>query len=284
MTKKKKRAPNGFREFMKQKVPPIAIDAYPSHGSHSDPKLSKIKIAEATFHGSKAWYKFHDNDHLGSSEEEVHNKLDMHPDDFRKTPGADHIRNYTENSRDFNMRLIDAHHGREVKYVNEFDEEDSPKGKWTDEERHHANEAAKARHDNQVEGLDAAIAHKPLEHDVHVYHGTQGFNPGKLAAMHPERKIMLPAYMSTSIDKEQADRFAGGTSEFKRQYGGHIIHIHLKKGQKARYLGSNSEYEDEKEMLLPRNTVMKIHPKADVIKTHPGHRPTWVWHATIHDD
>lgn len=126
-------------------------------------------------------------------------------------------------------------------------------------------------HSFDIAALDKEVSKNKLTHDLHTYSGV-GFHPGKLASEHKDRHITLPAYTSTSISKDIASQFAdtaGWSQKLQDETGNgtpkdkHILHFHLKAGQKGKYIGSNSNYPEEHEYLLPRNTKVKIaeHPR-----------------------
>lgn len=121
---------------------------------------------------------------------------------------------------------------------------------------------------SDIPKLDKALNRHTLNRDVHVWHGV-GFNPDHEASKSSSRTIQLPGYTSTSISPHVAKRFGGG----------HIIHIHLKKGDAGHYLGSRSRNSNEYEHLLPRNTKLKIHPTPTVFHDSLGKRH--IWHAEI---
>ena len=259
-----------FKEHKKK--PPVPIDAYPCHGQHSQPKTPPEKdLKEQKYDSISGWEAEHQNNHLGNNSTEVHKKLDIHPDKFSSQAGNAQLYSYTVNSGQVNKNLIDIHHGREPTWHEQEWENESP------EETHHRIEDAKREHHEMVNGIDTGIdKHPALTHDLHVYHGAS-FNPGKLAGSHPDRKIQMPAYLSTSIDKRRANSFA---RPLNSKLHTHILHVHLKPGDKGVYLGSNSSYDEENEFLMPRNTVLKVHPKPDIVRNKYGSH-TFVWHAHV---
>ena len=133
-------------------------------------------------------------------------------------------------------------------------------------------------HEDTIKGIDSALKRSKLKDDVHVYHGTNGvFNPGTEAAKHPEGHIKLPAYTSTSISRGIGVSFAQpDSSRDIEERSSHVIHIHMKKGQHGMYVGSNSKFPREREMILPRNTVLKVHPVPTELENNIK-----VWHAHI---
>jgi hypothetical protein len=198
---------------------------------------------------NEKWESENDNSHLGKNVDEVHRHL-VSKD---KTTDADkgHIRNYTEDSKSLNTTLY----------------QNAAKGIKT--ERH--------VNGHDTKGIDAALSRNKLGHDLHVYTGT-GFDPNKLASKHPERHIHLDAYTSTSIHKGIAKEFADSGDEHM-----HVIHLHLKKGQKGKYIAHHSPgNEEEHEFLLPRNTTIKLHPEPTIHHDSYGSK-YHVWHAHVVD-
>lgn len=225
---------------------PTVVFAQPVHGKHSKLKEETVKTAD--------WLSTHDNDHLGKDHNEVHNKLNMSKDKFKAHEGHEGVYNYTVGSHHINGELIhQAKHSDSSLFDHKPDYKDTVHG--------------------HIKNIDKALSKSHLEHDVHVYHGTDKWHPGHEAAKNKDNKVKLPAYTSTSIHKDIAHGFIEEPHK-----NGHVLHIHMKKGQKAMYVGSNSEH-DEKEMLLPRNTTLKIHPHPT--KLGDG---THVWHAHVTDD
>jgi len=284
-----------FKDYMvANEFDGIPLMPIPTHGKHSIPSDSeeddKIPMIPDMVHGkhsfkeenehnfppvtkSAAWssHSNNENSHLGNNVEEVHQKLDMPREKFESTPSYDHVHNYTCSSNTLNRNLI-----KKAKGMDPFKSE-----KWEDSGVRRNRRYLKQVHNEKVKDIDEALKHHTLDHDLHVYHGTDAFNPDELAKQHPQRKIKSAAYMSTSIDKEKAMGFAGKEPGNAEPYqsahsDSHILHVHLKKGQHGMYLGSHSNFEKEKEFLLPRNTTMKVHPEPTVMDNGVK-----VWHAHV---
>lgn len=290
-----------FKEFIAAllaPVPPIAIDAQPTHGKHSKPQPDGIAIDAQPTHGKHSkpieekvgikeipgrygdWEDQNENTHLGETFDDVHKKLDTPRSQYHKKIGDDAsraIKEYTSYSKDINNELLNEHFGRPSMYT----------PKKADGDRLASRKAIyAAKHKQQVSSIDHAIDSSKLDHDLHVYHGTSSFNPGLEASKHPERKILLPAYTSTSTNKNTLAPFAisaNADAEYPNRTVGHVIHIHMKKGQKGHYVGSNSEFSEDREdeMILPRKTTLQIHPKPTVLQHSLG--KIKVWHATAED-
>lgn len=259
-----------FKEFLKGKSKsskPTLITAQPVHGAHAVEKPSKKEIKEERM-DHKDWLSRHENNHIGANVHAVHNALNKTKDEFDKHKARDSIQHYTSSSFGMNRELIQVAAGHGSRHTSSEKDPQSYKD---------AAARNKAAHDKHVANIDRHIHNSPLEHDLHVYHGTDRFHPGREAAKNKDNKIHLPAYTSTSIHKDIARGFS--VSGDDNDNGHHVIHIHLKKGQKAAYVGNNSTMAEEKEAILPRNTKLKIHPEPT--KLNDG---THVWHAHVTDD
>jgi hypothetical protein len=142
--------------------------------------------------------------------------------------------------------------------------------------------------EHNIHKLDQAIGHNKLKHDLHVYSGV-GFHPGEKCEMCHKGNLHLPAYTSTSICKKTATVFShaieGTTDKYNHEPVNHVLHIHLKKGQKGLYVGKHSNYDqNEYEYILPRHTTLKVHPKPSVVPEggHAGNDyKTYIWHAHV---
>jgi hypothetical protein len=233
---------NWRRKSATQSVPAALID-----WSHAPERLSeKHDSAHAGGHYGDIsdWHDEYDNDHIGHGGE-VHDHLVKHD------KGDEHdnsvVNDYTRDSSGLNRHLYNSH---------------------VDGEKHKENAGG-----INVKAMDKAVGKTKLKHDLHTYSGVT-FNPGKLAKQHPEGHLHLPAFTSTSIDKETAHGFATGDENEEK----HVIHFHLKKGQAMKYAEPHSENPGEHEVILPRNTTWKLHPRPDTYEDNFGD-PTKVWHA-----
>ena len=207
------------------------------------------KSDKPDWHTHEDWVRNHQNLHIGLTPSHVHNELkSRYP--LSGVPHQDAIHSYNQSSKEINHALVSSSRGG-----------------------HSLNDGHKAH----VTHLDKAIGHHALTHDLHVYSGL-GFHPGEEAAKSPDNHIHLPAYTSSSIDKEKASFFARDAKEAQ-----HLLHIHLKPGQKGLYLGDKG---NEKEFLLPRNIKLRVHPKPE--KVGPSSSPylpsnLHVWRAEVVD-
>lgn len=246
-----------------KQIKPTLITQIPCHGAHS--KLNRfkgntsIKSIKITYNNKNIteevndkWAEENDNIHLGHGTEYVHKKINKHDPKFKNGRYSQHVYEYTRGSTHINKHLINKSQNNLSDYDN--------------------NEYMK----KTVNGIDKYLNKSKLDHDVHVYHGLKHWHPGDEAAKGGGH-IKLPAYTSTSIDKQKSIKFGSANSDDKNH---HILHIHLQKGDKASYLGTNSSFEDEKEMLLPRNTVLKVHPHfTECLHDGKTHK---IWHCTVH--
>lgn len=211
--------------------------------------------ADPTYEARQKYHEFrtkNHNDHLGEKVSDVHENL-SNPDDISDHERS-HLHNYTKGSRHLNAKLYEHH----------MEGWDTPRS---------------------APGRDSTITHStkeldkatsvPLSHELHVHTGVR-FHPGEVAAKHPEGHVHLPAFTSTSIS-------GGIASDFTYPVGGenHVLHVHMKPGDKGRYVGHISHFKHEKEFVLPRQTTLKIHPTPDKYMDGAG-GAVHVWHATIH--
>ena len=284
-----------FKQFIdaqpvhgKHSKEPVSVDGVilvnPMHGKHSRPpseNKGQKKIDEEyknQYSLSPEGHEHHIdfgnknyNDHLGEHVSDVHKKIDLPRESYHQNPHHSALTNYSVSSYETNNALINNAAGRSNKWDH---------SKYDSEEDRVRKTNRKKRFEEHVKNLDDSFnhPHATLQHDLHVFHGTSRFNPGAEAAKNGGR-ITLPAFTSTSINAKNALDFAGaGDSN-----NAHVIHIHLKKGQKAHYLGSNSEVPEEQEALLPRNTTLRIHPKPTILHAGSGGNLTHVWHGYVED-
>lgn len=247
-----------FKEFAEKTFEPILITAVPSHGKHSNYVSKHLKEEEDLEH-VKSWVKTNENQHIAHhpvlaslSNKMVGEKLaESQPHFHRDHPNYDAVKNYTRMSHKLNRYHIEKASGKDI----------------TDDHKI-------AHFEDQTKHLDKVIRSHKLPDDVHLYHGTSGWHPGDEAAKHPKGHIRMPAYLSTSHNKAISKGFCeSGPRTTDSTH--HIIHIHAKKGQKALYIG-NRTVGEEHETLLPRNQVLKVHPKPTVLSDG-----THVWHSKI---
>lgn len=239
-----------FKEFIKEKVKPIIITALPVHGKHAVKKYNDVKEPEdLKEEKQKSWLLTNDNAHIGKLNQ-VHKYLhDLHSD-LDKHKHFDHIKAYTDDSQIINSSLIGRHLRGERKPISD-----------------------------SAKTLDKVIrSQKPLEKELHVYHGTNAWNPGEEASKHPDRLIHMPAFTSTTVDKEQVIHFTSDEHNQVGEAGRHVLHIRLKPGQHGAYIGDHGSWENEHEYLLPHSQTLRVHPEP--IKSAGMH----IWRAeVVHD-
>ena len=250
------------------------IDKDPVHGAHSK-RPQKIKEEhenkydldnDGNQHVKDFVHSKNYNEHLGNSTYEVHHAINPSYEDFHKNEHAPSLKKYSKASWETNKELLNKATGKPSVFQHSHYD--------TKLDKEYKDENAQI-HNEHVDSLDSSFHHPNavLKHDIHVFHGTNKFNPGEEAKKGGGR-ITMPTYTSTSIDPSVASDFAGRNSD------SHIIHIHLKKGQRAHYLGSHSHHDSEREMMLPRNTTLQIHPTPTVTHNGDGTK-THVWHGHV---
>ena len=196
------------------------------------------------------------NPHIGRDSSEVQDELETrHAMHHLSAPERDKVSEYSDSSWHLNRELYKAH---------------------TEGRRHDPD------YDQNVHHLDSALKRHKLPYPLKTFSGTH-FDVGAEASKTPSREIHLPAYTSTSIKPSVARGFAQDQKETNPATGRriqHMIRFHLPKGHHGLYLGTRSNFTNEHEFLLPRNTRVKIgeHPE---IHPHPYDRGTevHVWDA-----
>lgn len=195
------------------------------------------------------------------------------------------IRRYTKDSSGLNGYLLERYHEpHNHDPISEFDEEASK--------------------------LDQIATMHRTPVDMHVYSGTT-FSP--LRYHHnpsdPVIRLHLPAFTSTSISHESIMGHAHPDKTMMLRYNGEQLHdadnnpvpisnvahnslihnmlkIHVPQGTRAAYVADHSAYQSERELLLPRNVKLHVHPQPTLHAFGDGARdvPTHVWHAKlVHD-
>ena len=125
-----------------------------------------------------------------------------------------------------------------------------------------------------LDHLDEALERNTLDKKLVTYSGV-GFNPKELAG--ENGKIFLPAYVSSSTSKAVALMYA---KPDKNQVH-HMIQITHPKGSTGLYIGDNEDLSSfrQKEHIMPRNSMIKIHPEPEVHTDNMGNE-LHVWKAT----
>jgi hypothetical protein len=237
-----------------KKVKPVLIDVLPVHGKHSQADEKIPAVTTQPVHGRHSyppddiqennqfydWANQNHNTHIGDDLDRIEDVLHVHYD-HRKLPSPrhlEHLKAYSFGSKMLNRRLLSS--------ADSID----PKA-----------EISSAGYGNKVRHLDEALSFYKTPHNLEVFHGA-GFDPSEYAKGHPEGLVKFPTYLSTSLDKHMALGFA---KERATGYP-HILHIHVPEGHPGFHIGRHGNYSDEREFLLPRNTVMKIHPQPTVFR------------------
>ena len=117
--------------------------------------------------------------------------------------------------------------------------------------------------------MDKALAKSSLSHDMEVHRGftLEGRPPPKIGSVMQDN-----AYMSTSHGQRRAEGFTSRTDESV------LMKVKVPKGSKAIYVGGNSKYGNEQELLLDRGAQVKFtsrkkignvwHYEAELVSTH----------------
>lgn len=221
----------------------------PIHFRH----VGKLKEEARKHEDYEKWLNHNQNSHIDRYSSGISRKLADHVKSNHNLNHNEihHIKNYSSGSRELNHHLIYAHKNKEN--VDSY-------------------------HHQTIHHLDTATK-RHIDHNMHLYSGL-GFNPHNMK--NKNGRVHLPAYTSLSHSKHTADGFAADSAW---RHGGdrHILHLQVKKKDKGLHVSHLSNYHDEHETILPRNTKIKIHKKPTTyhhygVKVH-------VWHAHIvHQD
>lgn len=132
----------------------------------------------------------------------------------------------------------------------------------------------KGAYGHNIPNLDYALSEKELPAPLTVYSGIK-FNAGLRAARNSYNRIVMPGYLSSSIDIDQAHPFSRsvmrGTEAEKAGYtrgavDRHYLRIHLPQGFGGYYIGHKSVHDHEREFLIPRMTTLQIMPNPKIIR------------------
>ena len=268
-----------FKGFLEEA--PITINNTPMHGSHSKPPIvinvppmhgdhANVKEISEAGHGGFGDFRPtidppdfdkeypNQNSHLGETHKDVDGALEKEYSNIHQNNSSfsNALKSYTKDSTTINNHLT---HNESLlhKYL------------------HPITHSRISALDSQLTSPDTK-----LKHDLHVYHGTSAFNPDQEASKHPDRKIKMPMFLSTSINPKIAHNFAASGDGHKDGTKRHILHIHLKKGQQGGvYIVRKSKFSNnEYEQLLPRDTTLKVHTLPTVLSDG-----THIWHAHLAD-
>jgi hypothetical protein len=166
--------------------------------------------------------------------EKLHKNLTNHykTENFNRNE-TEAIENYTDNSQPINRYHWNKHKGIE---------------------RHKDSEN---KNKEITEHLDSALDKHKTPEDMTVYSGTI-HDPRKLK--NSKGIVHHPAFISSTIKKHVADKFATGNQQLDDDgYTNHrhILSINVPKGHSGVYVDHMSSNKDEKEFILPRGTNLK---------------------------
>lgn len=131
-------------------------------------------------------------------------------------------------------------------------------------------EALNDRESGFVNSLDSAIRNHKAHDDLILYSGT---NKDHAERLRSQEVVHHPSFISTSISPSAARSFA-------TQKGGDIVKIHVPKGHPGVYIHGVTNYEGEREFVLPKGLNLRIHPDKEETLIHDD-KAYRVHHATI---
>ena len=171
---------------------------------------------------------------------------------------SDTLTNYSGGASGIiNKKLIDDYHGKKP-----------------DPDHPHSKEHIQKAIQKSVNNLDQITRHNRIRRQLRVYSGL-GFDPSQ--HVNSQGHLHMPAFTSTTHDKDVAYSFAQMNHRDGLTQAKHILHIHLMPHDNATHISGHSLSPDEHETILPRNTTLKIHPEPTILSDG-----THVWHSTIH--
>lgn len=224
--------------------------------------ISKEFIPAAFVHYKDQTSLDEDIDHWAVKNDNNHKAIDNI--DFDATHTEDdktHLYRYTAASTELNRALFRAHkEGQEV--PNEF---------------HSPNNFHFKNVTHDLKGLDAAVGRNKLDHDLVSYSGIRWEPSDKIG---PDGKVHLPAYTSTTLNKDTALSFTAPNKDTQHK---NILQITSRKGSTGIYTHNDPSmtfYPSESEFLIPRKTTLKVNPVPEV---HEG--GFHIWHAErLHEE
>lgn len=146
----------------------------------------------------------------------------------------------------------------------------------------HKNKEKISKYHDAIKNIDK-ITNKQSGHDIHLYSGI-GYDPKKI--MKKKGHVFLPSYTSLSRSKHIASVYTKGHPRENTKINDyHILHLHVKKTDKIHHTpdnhgAGNDERDYQYESILPRKTLIKIHPEPTVLETKYGNK-YHVWHGHI---
>lgn len=107
---------------------------------------------------------------------------------------------------------------------------------------------------DHIASIDSALSKSALSKDIIVYRGLNGDAAAYLRRMGLAigDEFSEASYASTSLDRKQAERFAAWPR------GGIVLKIHVRSGKQLIDMSLFSDYPDECEILLPRDSIFQI--------------------------
>lgn len=227
---------------------PVVVTAQPVHGSHSYPPDD----IQESLNQINDWLSSHENGHLGVSEDDVQNALHEHYNIEALGEGhKEHLLRYAGGSRSLNERLIHS-------------------SKTSDPER----DIKEAGWSKRVQGLDEVLGKHKTPNSMTVYHGA-GFDPEDYVNQHPEGLLKIPTYLSTSISKSKGLDFAKELRNYRGFDHRNILKINVPENHPGFFIGKHGIFDDEKEFLMPRNTVLRVDKNPLNIDTRHSSYKIW---------
>lgn len=102
-----------------------------------------------------------------------------------------------------------------------------------------------------------------------TFHGLQT-DPSEPARQHPENKLFLPAYTSTSINPAETEGFARAIKPDRDTEVKHIMKFKFPEGMNAgAYIDSISHHQSELEFLTRRGMSVHLEPEPEIIPYKP---------------
>lgn len=128
-------------------------------------------------------------------------------------------------------------------------------------------------HENHILHLDSAMNVRHTPDDMVVYSGTSDMHAQKLRT---HEMLHHPSYLSSSVSLEKAVTFA-------RSNDGDVVKIHIPKGHPGVFPGHMSRVPGERELIIPRNTIIHIDHSKRQLLSHDliRNRKVYIHHATI---
>lgn len=124
---------------------------------------------------------------------------------------------------------------------------------------------------NQMHHMDNALKWGKAPSDMIVYTGTDSTHAHLLRN---STLVKHPAYMSTSLSLKKAVSFATGKA-------GDVIAVHVPANHAGLYMPHLSRIPSEREFLLPRGLVLRMHPENRQVVSKSRDGDIILHHATI---